>query len=141
MDSETVYQPMFLVGESYLTLEGKTVTIVEENRERYYQCVMGDDGKWRWDREGKFERGRVTGTASYPPNPDNFINGSWLVHPTYIVNLFRGIEQTQISNAASHKAIERACVELDRLQSKLRALQGYYNEGKINPELYNLLFR
>ncbi len=57
--------PMFIVGQTYLTRGGRSVTIVAENRRPGYESVQGDDkGEdrgWRYDRDG--DRGRVTGSA------------------------------------------------------------------------------
>lgn len=41
----------FEVGQKYLTLEGKIVTIVEKSTKfRGYECVKGDDDIWRYNR-------------------------------------------------------------------------------------------
>lgn len=61
----------FEVGESYLTLDGRIVTIVEYRAEHAgYECVLGSDGVWRYDRSsgGSLENypeglGRPTGAS------------------------------------------------------------------------------
>lgn len=63
----------FIIGPAYQTLGGKTVYIVEESTTPGYECVKGDDGIWRYNREGEFERGRVTGTDHTGTHQDNLI--------------------------------------------------------------------
>lgn len=128
---ERKYEPMFIVGESYHTIEGNLVTIIAENRTPYYECVKGDDGIWRYDRpEGEYDVGRVTGTHSMPPDPRNFIKGcKRLKHPAYINNIFRGFDRNNPHNILSLEAVERACKELDRLQEKLRRISEAHAKG------------
>ncbi|MBC8737034.1 hypothetical protein F6X40_09455 [Paraburkholderia sp. UCT31] len=59
----------FEVGQTYPTLNGKLVTIVEESTTRGYECAKGDDDKWRYNREQ--DRGRCT--ACNFNNPDNLV--------------------------------------------------------------------
>ena len=53
----------FEVGKTYLTLEGKKVTIIGESTTKGYETVEGDDFIWRYNREGEDELGRTTGSA------------------------------------------------------------------------------
>ena len=45
------HERQFTIGYTYLTQDGKRVSIVEETefRSPYYTSVKGDDGIWRWD--------------------------------------------------------------------------------------------
>lgn len=76
----------FELGKTYKTHEGKDVTIIEVNNEiKGYETVRGDDhgddyidekGQahklgYRYNREGKNERGRCTGSP--PDCPRNLI--------------------------------------------------------------------
>jgi len=110
--------PMYISGRYYQTLEGKWVKIINYERRAGYGCVKGDDGVWRYDRPGKYENGRVTGTKCYPPDPRNFANGSWLKHPMRVIAAFDGTKFEQ-SNMTTMRAIENVCVELDRLYEEL----------------------
>ena len=58
----------FEVGSSYLSLEGRVVTIVERSEQRFYECVKGDDDIWRYNRtdwQGRIPEGlgRTTGSS------------------------------------------------------------------------------
>ena len=60
----------FELGQKYLTLEGKIVTIVDKSFEiRGYECVKGDDGIWRYNRSRMWAGtipeglGRTTGSS------------------------------------------------------------------------------
>ncbi len=90
------YERQFIVGKTYLTVEGKKVKIIAENTQYgpHYTCVQGDDGEtrvdenifhkgvyeitegstlgWRYDREG--DVGRCTG--SKPGGPRDLVPGS-----------------------------------------------------------------
>lgn len=92
------YERQFIVGRTYLSLEGKPVKIIAENNlGPHYQCVQGDDGEdrvelcldttgpnevyelvpgsslgWRYDRES--DPGRCT--ASKPGCLQNLVPGA-----------------------------------------------------------------
>ena len=72
------YERNFIVGESYLTQNGRLVTIIADNvgtLSDAYRCVQGSDGGWRYDREG--DVGRVTGSAhDDDAHPLNLVAGS-----------------------------------------------------------------
>lgn len=60
---------MFVVGKRYTTVGGPQVLIVEElGIGTPHRCVKGDDGIWRYNREGSM--GFVTGQVSekHPAN-------------------------------------------------------------------------
>ena len=72
----------FEVGKTYLTQEGKSVTIKAKTTVPGYECVQGDDLAkcpergvftwiWRYNRES--DRGRVTGSAFDMSDPRNLI--------------------------------------------------------------------
>lgn len=61
----------FEIGKHYLTLEGKIVKIVERSNVPNYECVKGNDGIWRYNRQGYSVEGlgRTTGrTWDHPTN-------------------------------------------------------------------------
>lgn len=64
----------FVVGQTYQTKGGKSVTITEDNSDRIgpsYWCIRGDDDIWRYNRES--DRGRVTGSAFDMSDPLNLV--------------------------------------------------------------------
>ncbi len=77
----------FELGKTYRTQAGSWVKIIEINNTPGYETVRGDDhepdwiddkGKahtlgWRYNREGKNERGRCTGSAHDFSDPRNLI--------------------------------------------------------------------
>jgi hypothetical protein len=56
------YENQFLVGRTYLSLEGKPVKIIAESNKSgpHYRCVQGDDGDTRVDRLEPWDDG-ITG--------------------------------------------------------------------------------
>ena len=60
----------FKLGEYCRTYGGDIVRIVGESNHKGYECVLGDDGIWRYNRRG--EEGRVTGWSSLPQNMGNW---------------------------------------------------------------------
>lgn len=106
------YQFKYKLGKKYLTLSGKVVTIVATKRSnRGYETVLGDDGIHRYDREGKWENGRVTGTPCYPPDPNNFVDGAWLANSMEVYNVMHPL--LKCSNVKERDAIKEACLKLD----------------------------
>lgn len=71
---------MFEVGKTYLTQEGKEVTIIAESQVGTdYHCVKGNDGLtpeggWRYARHE--DAGRVTASAFDMSEPRNLVVGS-----------------------------------------------------------------
>lgn len=62
----------FIIGQSYQTKAGTTITITEEaNRNNSYWCCRGSDGIWRYNRES--DRGRVTASPFDMSDPRNLI--------------------------------------------------------------------
>jgi len=61
----------FLLCSSYRTKAGQWVRIVDESTLKGYECVKGDDGIWRYNRES--DRGRVTGSAFDMSDPRNLL--------------------------------------------------------------------
>lgn len=51
---------MFKLDETCRTFGGEMVRIVEVSGEPGYECVKGDDDKWRYNRRN--DRGRCTGS-------------------------------------------------------------------------------
>lgn len=63
---------MFLVGMTYKTKYGRLVKIVKSKYAgSLYACVQGDDGIWRYDRDG--DVGRVTGSNHNMSHPNNLM--------------------------------------------------------------------
>lgn len=62
----------YIVGNSYKTVDGSTVTIININNEsKAHVCVQGNDGIWRYNR--KTDQGRVTGSSFDEPHPKNLL--------------------------------------------------------------------
>ena len=106
----------YKLGETYQTIEGKSVRIIEIIGE----CVVGDDDIARYDREGIYENGRVTGTRCYPPDVRNFLEGTWLLHPfmvaTTMCGAMRGGESYDLSNKIdTRRGSERIAKTLDAM--------------------------
>jgi hypothetical protein len=132
----------YKVGQAYLTIEGRSVTIIQHSQSLGYQCVLGSDDIWRYDtglgEPDSLNTGRVTGTKCFPPDRRNFADACWLKHPMYIINLFDGVEHR--GSYAETIVYERICKELDRIQTKLVAIQKHYETQGLGP-LYDLLFK
>lgn len=64
-------ETFFVVGKTYMSKEGFKVKIIFENHPfgHPYACVQGDDGNWRYNRPGKCEMGRSTGTPGDLSDP------------------------------------------------------------------------
>lgn len=64
----------FKIHKLYRTTRGKLIKIVDESNDngKEYRCVLGNDGKWRYDRPGDY--GRVTGTNHDFSYPDNLVD-------------------------------------------------------------------
>lgn len=64
---------MFEVGAEYETQEGAKVRVLGRTSLRGYECLVCDDGIYRYDREGNpTDAGRATGTAHDYSCPKNF---------------------------------------------------------------------
>lgn len=61
---------IYFLGETYETLSGKRLEIIDFGVVVGYECVQCSDGKWRYDRPG--DRGRLTG--SHSDDPDCLVN-------------------------------------------------------------------
>lgn len=116
----TKYKKRYLLGKTYETLAGEFVTIVSVDKD----CVEGSDGVWRYDREGKHEDGRTTGTSCYPPDTRNFKNGAWLKHGSTVAKIMDGFEPGGRvgKDFDSMKAQKRTAIALDVLLSKVDVL-------------------
>lgn len=68
----------FECGNEYETYAGKIVKIVQRSMTRGYECVLGDDDKWRYNRLN--DMGRCTGTDHQLHYEHNLI-------PLYVANV------------------------------------------------------
>ena len=63
----------FRIGRTYLTQEGKTVTVLGRTRNKGYECLRCSDGVYRYDRSTtNVGAGRVTGSNHDYSDPLNF---------------------------------------------------------------------
>lgn len=117
LDSELVVRKpvthKLKVGESYKTQDGKNVTITEARHTPGYECVLGDDDIWRYNREG--DRGRVTGTAHDFSDPRNLIpEASIHEYIRTVDSAVKGMKTGRISGrGAGMSQIPRGVVEQD----------------------------
>jgi hypothetical protein len=71
------YIGAFVVGETYLTQDGKEVTILDQSTVPSYEAVKGSDlnvdgnNIWRYNRPN--DRGRVTGSNFDMSDPRNLV--------------------------------------------------------------------
>lgn len=107
----------YLLGETYETLAGELVTIIEVREE----SVKGSDDVWRYDRAHKHDSGRTTGTSIYPPDVRNFKKTAWLKHGSTIAKIMEGFEPGGRSGPGydSMKAQKRTAIALDALLEKV----------------------
>ena len=64
---------MFKVGQTYITQEGKPVTVLSRTDVKGYECLQCNDGVFRYDRSThSSDAGRVTGTDHDYSDPRNF---------------------------------------------------------------------
>ncbi len=84
----------FEIGKTYLSNEGHKVKIIKESYPfgHPYACVQGNDGGWRYNRIGKCELGRVTGTHvdddGKPIHPGCLLLPSVEPEPSFIKVIF-----------------------------------------------------
>lgn len=65
---------MFEVGKTYITQEGKPVTVLARTDVVGYECLQCNDEVFRYDRSTHSkDAGRCTGTAHDYSDPRNFV--------------------------------------------------------------------
>lgn len=63
----------FRIERTYLTQEGKPVTVLGRTRNKGYECLRCSDGVYRYDRSThSSDAGRVTGSNHDYSDPKNF---------------------------------------------------------------------
>jgi len=74
-------EQIFFEGDRFVCCDGSIATVISVNRMKGYENFLGSDGFHRYDRDHELERGRVTGTHSWPPHPKTVAATHPLKHP------------------------------------------------------------
>ena len=75
------HTPHFKVGDELVCCDGSTTNVIEVKGE----VIFCDDGFYRYDRDYPLERGRVTGSHSWPPHPKTIAEFHPLRHPMEVI--------------------------------------------------------
>lgn len=113
----------YFVGDTFTCVDGTILTVHEVKRTPYYECFMGSDGIWRYDRAHPYDNGRPTGTRTFPPSPKHVAEGHPLKHPRKVMEALEKLpnfgRQIQTSNGRviydTSKSVEAICRILDHL--------------------------
>ena len=76
----------FFVGDVLTCVDGTVTTVVSVSRDLHYESFLCDDGIHRYDRDHETDRGRVTGTRSFPPHPKTIAKFHPLKNPREVMN-------------------------------------------------------
>lgn len=64
--------PVYPIGGVFGLQSGEQITVLERSHLKGYECFLGSDGVWRYDRSThSLDAGRVTGTNHDYSCPEN----------------------------------------------------------------------
>lgn len=75
------YKKLFAVGDTLTCCDNSITKVISLHGDTF----LCDDGIYRYDREYFSERGRVTGTNTWPPHPKTIAEHHPLCHPKQVV--------------------------------------------------------
>ena len=110
---------LFHVGETHVCCDGSIFTVLSTSGDTF----LGSDGYHRYDRDHELERGRITGTHSWPPHPKTVAEFHPLTHPKEVVKALAscpdfGHQSVHISGETvynSQKLMRQVCENLDKI--------------------------